>query len=311
MTSTLHEDLAALAGSVREVPARLADLARDAEQFEAATEAVLGVVAETARDAEEELGSRLAEVLGRVREAGQGGAEQLQSAAGETGEELERVVQGLEAGLLALQSATDEVRTRLAAVDEALEEGTQAVRAAAEELEAETGDAGQRLHDAREPLDAAADELQSALTATRERVADARAGAHEQVGELEARLADHRANVESALAGLDGEVARFADEMRGLGERLGAEIATQATAIGEQARAGLSGDAHAPVEQGASTLREGIEQMARSIVDGRGELADGSHALAPLFRELESALGPVRDALEELREAAAKVGHAF
>lgn len=309
--SDLREALVALTQAAAEVPGQLGELLRGAEEMEGESQALLDAVAETTRNAEETLARELEGVLDRLRTVGEDSAARLQSATAEAEAEAERTAQQLQTGLARLQPAADDVRTRFEALDHALEEGALEVQAAADVAAAEAADAGQRLREAQAELQAAADAGLGGLTAMKERVADARAGAHESVGVLETQLVSHRAAVESSLARLDAQLERFTTETRLRSARLADDIASQAEEIGRAASGELDGSVRSVVEQGTDTVREGVEQMARLIVSGKDEASASAQALEPLFRQLEDLIGPVRDALDDLREAAAKVGHAF
>ena len=145
--------------------------------------------------------------------------------------------------------------------------------------------------------------LQSTVEASRNAISDEveRAGA-----EMEAHRNAGSRDVEQTKRDLEGFDAFFVDRMDLLGnmvrrdtDRMISETQNRMADLRYQVTGAVEG------------VQKALEELDRSLRDDIEESAEARNNLGPLFENIEKALGPLKEAIESVREAAHTVGIPF
>jgi hypothetical protein len=145
--------------------------------------------------------------------------------------------------------------------------------------------------------------LQGAVTAAREAVDG-------QVDRLSADLERQRGQAARDLDELRKDLAGMEESFAERLLRAGAMVTEDAERISEETRARLD-DLHEVVSRSLDELGQSIREMNDALRRATEQAADGRREVVPLFDDLDSRLGPLRRAIDSVRDAARSVGIPF
>ena len=306
MTS-LQETLPILDKAVPELPAKVAEAAKGAEQFEAAIKDLLENI--------EEKEGQARELLARTRAA------------------LAAIEQTATEGRDAVDEATSAVETAIEEALDAVATGRDEVRDALETTAGAMEDLSSQLVDAGSRTESAQEDAAGAVKDLGERMRSGQGDLDEAVGDVEAAadalkgaLAEGAEAVSEAVAELSGKMTTLLEDATG---RLG----------DAQSRLQQMRSSHEPnVEEGLSDmtsrkdgifqrLQERVQEELRAALDDAlgeitsalGELGDvvlqvqeschtGREALQEQIVQLEERIPPLQGGVEQVKQAAAQVG---
>jgi len=116
----------------------------------------------------------------------------------------------------------------------------------------------------------------------------------------------HGREVEGLRRDVDGHQANFSDRL----DQLRNALRTDTDRMLENARDRIE-DLSSTLSRAMSDLKDGVHELDDQLKEASEEAAEGRQSLAPPFEEMENLLRPLKQAIENVREAAANVGIAF
>jgi uncharacterized phage infection (PIP) family protein YhgE len=116
----------------------------------------------------------------------------------------------------------------------------------------------------------------------------------------------HGREVEGLRRDVDGHQANFSDRL----DQLRNALRTDTDRMLENARDRIE-DLSSTLSRAMSDLKDGLHELDDQLKEASEEAAEGRQSLAPPFEEMENLLRPLKQAIENVREAAANVGIAF
>jgi chromosome segregation ATPase len=306
MTS-LSETLPILDEAVPALPAKLEDVAKEADAFrQAAGEAVAELQGRRAeaealvaqvREALESLQEQAREDEKRVADA----ARALDDTASEQLRELEQVT-----GQVTTEGG--EARTALGALESQLDSATQRAETAHQEARAALEGLGETARNRQPDLDAAVDAMSQAVKTAQQAVTDGQALVDQGVSsvkdamarllsEAQARLARTHQYLDEVRDGQEKAVTHALSQLEGERERIGQEVAE---GIRSGVRQALEDDLDAVV----STLAD----VGQHVVTLEGETQSRREELARQVDEVEERVGPLQQGAQQVRGAAERLG---
>jgi chromosome segregation ATPase len=306
MTS-LSETLPILDEAVPALPAKLEDVAKDADAFhQAAGEAVVALKGR--REEAETLVAQVREALEALREQAQEDEKRVGDAARSLDETANEQLHELEQATGRVTAEGEESRTALGTLEAQLETGTQRTAAAHEEARAALEAFGETARNRQPDLEAAADAMTQAARTAQQAVADGQTLADQAVNAVKDAMQTLLAEAQARLA----RTHRYLEELRDEQQRAVSHALTQLEGERERIGRDVSEGIHSAVPQALEDELDAVvstlAEVGREVVELESETEPRREELARLASEVEERIGPLQLGAQQVRGAADRLG---
>ena len=306
MTS-LNETLPILDEAVPALPAKLEDVAKEADAFHQAAGQAVAVLHDK-RAAAEGLVAPVRAALESLREHAQEDEKRVEDAARALATTADEQLREIDQAEERITTEGDEARTSLGVLESQLEAGSQAVRTAHEEARAALDALAEEARTRQPELEAAVDAMDQAVKTAQQAVTDGQALVDQGVttvkeamerllGQAQARLA----RTHQYLDDLRDEQAKAVNEaLAQLGdgrERVGQEIAQAVKSAVQDA-----------LDDELETVVSTLGEVGQQVVALEAETQSRREELARQIDEVEERIGPLQQGTQQVKGAADRLG---